>query len=213
MKSKKLLATLAILACGLAAFIFWRQSSDPSVSLEPSAAVGEVLAEEISRLLGGKGTVVLLSRQPPKEGPDANRERIESLEAALKRRPTLRLAAPDWLPRPPVGTMDLGVVTPEQFMAALDKNPEANAFVVFAGLPHYSQALAGKVNQRSVKLVAVCGYRGDVRRWLESKALAIAVVPRFDDPPANAPAPNTPKAWFDREFQMFTPETLSRLPY
>ena len=213
MKPKAVLTTLALLACGAAAFVLWRQFSGPAVNLRPSAAVGEVLAQEVSRLIGGTGTTVLISRELPKDGPSANRERLESLEAAIKRRAQLKLAPMEWLPRPPVGTMDLGVVTPEQFSSALGRHPDAKAFVVFAGLPPYSPALAEAVTRRSVKLVAVCGYSADVRRWLESKALSVAVVPRFDDPPAGSPDPKSPKAWFDREFLLITPENVNRLAF
>ncbi len=213
MKSKKLIVTLAALAGVGALFVLWRQFSNPTVNLRPSTAVGEVLADEVSRLLGGSGKVVLISRQPPKDGPDANREKIESFEAAIKRRGTMKLAATDWLPRPPAGTMDTGVVTTGQFLAALDKNPDANAFLVLAGLPPYSQTLVDGLTARSQKLMAVCGYSANVRRWLESKALAVAVVPRFNDLPAGTPAPKTGRDWFQSEFEMITPDSVGRLPY
>jgi hypothetical protein len=213
MKSKQLAVTLAVLACAVAAFLLRRQFSSPAVNLRPSAAVGEVLADEVGRLLGGTGKIVLLSRQLSTDGPDATGERVGSFTAALQRRANVKLAATEWAPRPPAGVMDLGAVTPEQLLGAMDKNPEANALVVFAGLPAYSQPLGGKLAARSLKLVAVCGYGPVARRWLESKALALAVVPRFDDPPAGAPTPKTAKEWFDREFQLLTPESVAHLPY
>ena len=185
---------------------------NPGVQLVP-AAVGEVLAGEVGRLLGGRGTVVLLSRQPPQDGPNANRERIEGFSSAMKRRPTMTLAPTEWLPRAPLGTMDLGVVSPEQILAALEKNPRANAVVIFSGLPPYSPLLAEKVAARSLILMAVCGYTVEVRRWIESKALAVAVVPRFDDPPTGNRAPKSAQEWFEREFQLVTIETIGRLPY
>ena len=213
MKSKQLIAALVVLVAIAAVLLLWRRSSDSTVNLRPSAAVGEVLAEEVGRLLGGNGKVVLFTRQPPADGPDANRERIESFEAAIRRKGNLKLAAPEWLPMPPRGAMDLGVVGPDQILTALDKNPDANAFLVIAGLPPCSSALVEKLAARSIKLVAVCGYTADVRRWLESKALAVAIVPRFGDLPPGTPAPKTAKDWFDREYQLFTPETTGQLPY
>ncbi len=204
---------IAVAAVVIAILLLWRQFSSPTMNLRPSAAVGAVLAEEVGRLLGGRGTVVVISRQAPTDGPNADRERIDAFASALKRRATLRLAATEWLPRPPLGTMDLGVVAPHQFVAALEKHPGANAFLVLAGLPPFSQPLAEKLTVRSVKLLAVCGYSADVRRWLESKALAVAIVPRFDDPPAGTPAPKTAKDWLDREYQLVTPETIGLLPY
>jgi hypothetical protein len=213
MKSKSLIVTLAVVAILGAAVLFWRQTAGPRVNLKPSAAAGEVLAEEVGRLLGGAGEVIILSRQVRHEGPDATRERIVSLTAALQHHATLKLAATEWVPRPPPGTMDMGAVTPEQLLTAVEKHPGAKALVVFAGLPPCSQPLVDKLTASSMKLVAVCGYGPTVRRWLESKALAIAVVPRIGDLPAGTPAPRTTREWFEREFEIITPETVGQLPY
>ena len=213
MKSKPLIITLASLAILGAAFLFWRQVAGPRVNLKPSAAVGEILAEEIGRLLGGAGEVVILSRQVTHEGPDATRERVASLTAALQHHATLKLAQTEWVPRPPPGTMDMGAMPPEQVLAAIEKHPGAKALVVFAGLPPCSQPLVDKLAASSMKLVAVCGYGPIARRWLESKALAIAVVPRIRDLPDGTPAPKTTREWFDREYEIVTPETVGQLPY
>ena len=109
--------------------------------------------------------------------------------------------------------MDMGGVTEEQFLAAAEKYPDAKAIVVFGGLPPCSQSLAEKLNAGSLKAVAVCGYGPTVRRWLESKTLAIAVVPRMEDLPTGTPAPKTPREWFQREFEIITPETVGQRPY
>lgn len=213
MKTNKLTLALAVLLCLGAAWILRRHFSSPNVNLKSSTAAGEVLADEVGRLLGGTGKVVVLSREASKGEHDATAERVRSFAAAVSHRASLTLAATEWAPRPPAGLMDLGAVLPDQFLAAMDKNPGANVLIVFAGLPPWSQALADKLAARSLKLVAVCGYGPNVRRWLESKALALAVIPRFDDPPAGAPAPKTAKEWFEREFQLIAPEDFGRLPY
>ena len=213
MRANKFTTPLAVLVCLGALLYLWRQVSHPSVNLKPSAAAGEVVAEEVGRLLGGKGKVILLSREVSKTEPDASAQLVASFTAALPHRTSLNLAATEWTPRPPAGVMDFGAVSPEQFLAALEKNPGANGLVVFAGLPPWSPALAEKLSARSLKLVAVCGYGPNVRRWLESKALTLAVVPRFDDPPAGTAAPKTAKDWFEREYQLVTPESVGLLPY
>ncbi len=96
-------------------------------------------------------------------------------------------------------------------MELLDKNKDAGAFVVFAGLPPFSQELAAKLTARSLKLLAVCGYNANVRHWLEARALSVAVVPRSEELSAGASAPKTTADWFEREFQMVTPENVGRL--
>ena len=212
MKSNKSRVLLAVLLCPAAVFLCWWQFSSRKVNLRPSAAAGEVIFGEVARLAGGNGNVVLVSRPLKKGEPDANGERVTSFSDALRRQPAFKLTT-EWAPPPPKAVMDLGAITPEQFLTAVDKNPEANVLVVFAGLPACSQDLAGKVNSRSLKMIAVCGYGPIVRQWLESKALSLAVVPRFDDPPAGTPPPKTPKDWFDHEYQIITPADLAQLPY
>ena len=213
MKSSKLPVTLAVLACLGALFLLWRQFANPGANFKSSDAAGEVIADEIGRLLGDKATIILLSREASKTEPDATTQRVAAFMAAVQRRASLKLAATEWTPRPAAGVMDFGAVSPEQFLAALEKNTGANGLVVFAGLPPWSPALAEKLSARSLKLVAVCGYGPNVRRWLESKALTLAVVPRFDDPPAGTAAPKTAKDWFEREYQLVTPESVGLLPY
>ena len=68
--------------------------------------------------------------------------------------------------------MDLGGIAPGQLMELIDKNKDASAFVVFAGLPPFSQELAAKLAARSLKLLAVCGYNANVRHWLEARAVS-----------------------------------------
>ena len=213
MKSKHLIEALTVLAILGAGFALWRQFSSPRVNLRPSAAAGEVLAEEVRRLLGGAGNVVIISREISRDELDATGQRVASFTEALQHQATLKLAATEWVPRPGMGMMDLGAVTLDQLLAVMEKNPDANVLVIFAGLPPYSQPLVDKLTARSLKLVAVCGYGPNVRRWLESQALATAVVPRLEDIPSGAPTPKTTREWFEREFQIITPETVGRLPY
>ncbi len=181
------------------------------MNLRPSNAVGEVLAAEVVRMVGDTGKVVLIGRSASRDGSDATGGQIASLQASLKTHASASIAATEWLPRAPVGTMDLGGITPGQFLELIDKNKDASAFVVFAGLPPLSQELAVKLAARSLKLLAVCGYNANVRRWLEARALSVAVVPRSDDLPAGAAPPKTAADWFEREFQIVTPENLRRL--
>ncbi len=211
MKKTRITAGLAVAVVALAVFLLWRQFSRPTINLRPSNAVGEVLAEEVVRMLGGTGKVVLIGRYASRDGGDASSEQITSLQAALKGRAAGSFVATEWLPRSPVGAMDLGGIAPGQFLELMDRNKDANMFVVFAGLPPFSQELAAKLAARSLKLLAVCGYNANVRHWLEAHALSVAVVPRTDDLPAGTSAPRTAADWFGREFQMVTPENVGRL--
>ena len=74
MKSNKIKVALALTGIVLAGLLFWRQTSKPTVNLRPSSAVGEVLADELGRLLGGKSQVVVIGRSASRDGVDARGE-------------------------------------------------------------------------------------------------------------------------------------------
>ena len=213
MKSKALVVGFALASILLALFVVRQQFSRPAMNLHPSVAVGEVLAEETARLLGGKGNVVVLARASAKDGQTAGGEQVASFGAAMRRRASPRIAATEWLPRPPGPMMNTGDLTTEQLLQLIEKNPEADAFVVFAGLPSLSPPLAEKITARSLRLLAVCGYGATVRHWFEARALAMAVVPRFGEPPPGTPAPKTAKDWLRKEFEILTTESIAQLPY
>lgn len=178
------------------------------MNLQPSHAVGEVLADELARVLGGDGKVVLIGRAGSRQQPEAKGAQLASLEAVLRRRGSPQLAATEWLPKPPPASMDSGGISAEQLLGFFIRNKDANAFVIFAGLPGLSPDLAADISARSIKLLAVCGYSPNVRNWLTSRALVAAVVPRWDDLSVGAAAPQKPADWFQREFQLLTPENV-----
>src|SRR5207247_1166901 len=122
MRTDKFKVALASGLVALAGFLLWRQFTGPRVNFKPSAAVGEVLADEVTRLLGGAGQIVLIARAPDPHDPDANSERIASFQKAMSRRQSPRLAAVEWLARPPRGEMDLGGVAEEQLVGFADKH-------------------------------------------------------------------------------------------
>ena len=213
MQTNKFKVALVLALVVLAGFLVWRQTARPRVNLKPSAAVGEVFADEVTRLLGGTGQIVLIARAPDPNDPDANSERIASFQTAMKLRKSPQLAAVEWLTRPPRGAMDLGGVSEEQLVAFADKHPGANAFVIFAGLPPLSPRGIEKFAGRSLKLMVVCGYGENLKRLLQARVVSVAVVPRFDDLPPGTPVPKTARDWFQREFELLTPDTMGRVPH
>lgn len=209
---------LALAAAALAGFLVWRKAARPQLNSKPSAAVGEVLADEITRLLSDGGKVVLIAQARDKNAPEADGERVASFQAALSRRKSPQLTAVEWLPRPPRSQRAmLGMtgqsLTEPQLIALVDQHPEANAFVIFGGVPWLSPAGIQKITGRSLKLVVVSGYSPTLRQLLQARVVALAVVPRFADLPPETPSPKTAADWFQREYESLTPETLGRAPY
>lgn len=202
---------LAVAVVALAVLL-WRQSAGSPVNMRPSAAAGEMLAEQAVRLLGGKGRIVVVARFAAKEARGVDAEQLAAFSSAIKRQKGVSIISTEWLAQPQ-GTMDVGRVTAKQLFDWSQKHPEATGLVVFAGLPDFSAPLASKLAERPIKLLAVCGYGPYIRQWLESKALAAVVVPRFGALPPGTPTPKTTQEWFQQEYELFTPESVGRLPY
>lgn len=153
-----MLVLLLLVVAVAVGFIVWRKAASPQHNSKLSAAVGEVLAEEITRLLGEGGKVVLIAQARDKSAPEADGERVASFQAALSRRKSPQLAAIEWLPRPPRSQRAmLGMtgqsLTEPQLIALVGQYPEANAFVIFGGVPLLSPAGIQKITERSLKLV------------------------------------------------------------
>ena len=209
---------LAMVATAAAGLIVWRKSASPPIDSKPSAAVGEVLADEITRLLGEGGQVVLIAQAQDKNAPGVGNEGVASFQAALSRRKSPQLAAVvEWLPRPPRSEMaKLGMtgqsLTEPQLLALVERHPEARAFVILGGAPSHSPAGTQKIRNHSLKFVVVSGYSQTLRQLLQARVVALAVVPRFADLPPGTPAPQTAKDWFAREFEILTPETVGLAP-
>jgi hypothetical protein len=210
-KTLTLVSVVVLIAAGV--LLLHRRFSGSAINLRPSVAVGEVLADETVRLLGGSGKVVVVGRAVVRDGQSAASEQLASFNSAIVRRGSPTVVATEWLPRPAPLTMNAGDVTTDRLLQIVEKNPEADALILFAGLPPFSPALAQKLEGRPVKLLAVCGYSPNVRRWLAARALAVAVVPRFGELPSGAPAPKTAKEWFSQEYELLTPQRVGELPY
>ena len=116
---------LAMVATAAAGLIVWRKSASPPIDSKPSAAVGEVLADEITRRLGEGGQVVLIAQAQDKNAPGVGNEGVASFQAALSRRKSPQLAAVvEWLPRPPRSEMAMLGMTGQSLFDRIIIKPE-----------------------------------------------------------------------------------------
>ncbi|HWQ91662.1 MAG TPA: hypothetical protein VN673_08320, partial [Clostridia bacterium] len=111
MNNKVYIVPFALAAIVLTLFTLRRNLSGPAMNLRPSTALGEVLAEETARLVGRTGKVVAIGRASARDEKSSGGEQITSFASAITRHGSLKLAETEWLPRAPVGTMDLGGAT------------------------------------------------------------------------------------------------------
>ena len=179
----------------------------PSLDVKPNEAVGQVLAEEAVRVLGGQGQVVLVTLDPSLSA--AVKIQTDAFLAALKKTPSVTLAATERLQRADVSGQDVQKEIPAaRFLNVAQTYPQA-AIVSLVGVPHLADSEIAKLPQPPPKLLAVVRSRKALRELLESGRIQVAIVPRFAFP-APVGKPRRVREWFDKYFQILT--SASDLP-
>lgn len=179
----------------------------PSLDLKPNEAVGEVLAEETARILGGQGQVVLVTLDPSLSA--AVKIQTEAFLAALKKKPSITIAATERLQRSDVlGEGMQSEMPPARFLSVAQTYPQA-AIVSLVGAPHLADSDIAKLPQPPPKFLAVVRSRKELRELLENGRIQVAIVPRFAFP-APVGKPRRVREWFDKYFQILT--SASELP-
>lgn len=212
MKTKPIIIGIMV-AVGAAALLLACRKSSPTVASSGlDGTVGQKLAEQARDALGGDGSVVIIGNFLAKIPRSTMGQQLASFQTAMKAPGMPRVAAVEWLSDPDRGSMmESGMATADQLSEIINKYPDANGLIIFAGLPPLTPQLAGELSERKLKVLAVCGYSTVVRAWLKAKALDAVVIPRMGSP--SQADPNTLMGRFDQQFQLVTPKTLEQLPY
>lgn len=174
----------------------------------PEAALGVVLAEETTRLLGGKGAVVILTEAGAAPGTEAA---VERFAAALRGQSGVKVVATERLEQidPLLRTLNPGgsAIPPDAFLRAVAAHPQADALVSFVGVPAVPPASAGGA-QRRAKLIAVWNTAGspELERALAQGAVTLAVVARDEAPASGGAASRRAREVFDRYYLLVVPD-------
>jgi hypothetical protein len=215
MTKEKLVPVLAMLViAGAVTWIYRSQSGAQKFDLNPYKALGAGTAEETAKLLGNKSSVVVISADTS-EFPNAAVEgQLQSFQDTLQKHQGMSLAATVKFKMTPMERMATGGAVPgDQFLQALQSHPKAGAAVLFCGFPPLDLQDYAMLKQRGIKVVVASGYLADYRKLLESQVIHLAIVPRFETPPAGGKPPTTLRGWFERDFLVITPANAAALPY
>jgi len=201
-----------LLVCGaivaIAASSFWiyrTESKGPDVNLKLQRAVGQVMAEETSRLAGHGGKVIVITVRAP-EAPELKVQE-EAFEKQLKvlggpavQEKILLDAADNPKYRAGAG------LSAKHFLKIARKHPSADAIVSFVGAPQVSDADLQQF-KAPPKVVAEAHSPEKLASLFKQKVLLAAVVPRFEFPAPGPKKPQTDQQWFERYFQVVVPNS------
>ncbi len=200
-----LVAGLGLVTLASGAFIYWTQVHDHGVNEPLQRAVGETLAEETAHVAGSSGKIVLITVNAGlapelKVQLDAYERELKRLgNFAIKDRVVLDPADnPNY--RPGAG------LSAKRFLKIIHKHPDADAIVSFIGAPALSDAELAQL-KTVPRFIAEAHSPEKLALLIQKKVLLAAVVPRFEFPAPGPTRLRTSRDWFDRYFQIISPQT------
>ena len=183
----------------------------PPEPVDLYAGLGTVAGEQVARVLGNKGRVLILTLDP---AADPNQVPVlEAFQKTLQQHPGLQVVGTKTFPLAEmrIGDPDLGL-TGDRFLKLLAELPEADGVVSFVGVPQFG-AIPRFEHPLPKLVIARHGEAGDgLKELLQREVVQSAIVPHPTPPPADAPAPRTPGEWFQQQYRVVTPEQARSLP-
>jgi hypothetical protein len=214
------LASLVILVS--LGYIWWRlQPAKVNYNLAPSIAtakgMGEVLAVETARAIHNQGRIVLVTdfyrAQVDKAGADYC---LEAFQRGLKQYGNISIVATEVV-RPEPGEAPWISCPVTAFGDLLTRYSQTDAIIFLVNLPQWARvselipaSLTAKIiavdNAQSMQYSAKVRYSG----YFANGFLSILISRKRIDP-GQTGAPQTPREWFDRQYQVYTPQNYEEL--
>ena len=201
----------ALLVTAVAGVSIYRtQFAAAQFNLPLHQGIAQVLAEETARLTTNRGQVVVIAIETGNQ-PEL-RAQLEEFERALRRFPHITIKETYKLETEGRAKYGLGSgLSARRFVRIVNKNLNAEAFVSFVGAPEMKD-----VNRQELKrtplFVAETRSCDELKALFDAKILHAAVVPRFEFPAPVEDTPRTPRAWFDKQYQLVRSQDAARLP-
>ena len=199
-----MIAVLVLLAA-LVSLWFRFGSSPPPVPRNYFTSLGQVLAQESVAAAGDQGQVVAVIAADHKQSGTHLNAQWQAFTGELKKHTSFQLAEPEF------AALDSHLFLVE----ILDRHPQARVLVFFVDPPDLRDWNAVANRTAVPKIVAVGNpdltARGHYAQAFSRGILAALIFPRLADAALAAP-PQTPREWFDKYYQVFTPQNYETLP-
>ena len=209
-----LVITVALLV--IAASVAWicvTQFASPKINLVLHHGIGEVMAEETSRILGHKGDVLVIAIDS--DAAPELRAQLEKFKQTLRKLGCVSIKETVFLDtenKPKYGT-GRGLSGGRFVRVAKKKGADVDAIVSFVGAPSLSDADWSDLEKMKLpKLVVESGSAAKLKKLFDKKLLEVAIVSRYEFPAPNRKDPKTARDWFEKRYQIVTAGTAATLP-
>ncbi len=201
------LAVVVILAS--AAWIYYSEFKKPDINLPLHQAVGHVMAEETSRIVGHGGRILIVTAEA-QNAPELKAQ-VQTFEKDLKR---LGITVKNKITLDPADNAKYrpgAGLSAKHFLKIAKKGASVDAIVSFVGAPRLSDAELAQL-KATTKFIAETHSPERLLNLFDKKILSVGIVPRFEFPAPGPRKPQTSRQWFDHYFQIVTPEALLPKP-
>jgi len=200
---------LAVIA-GAVLWTYRTQFAAPEFNAVLHKAVGRVMAEQTSLLLGNTGKIVIITMEPAKV-PEL-RPQIEEFEKVLAELGRIKIKQTYTLETENQSKYGLGSgLSGRRYVRIVNKNLDVAAIVSFVGAPRLTEEELAQLKTKP-KLIAESRSAEKLKPLFDSEVLHVGVVARFQFPTPIKGKPRTPQDWFDQRFQIVTAANANSLP-
>jgi len=200
---------LAVLGAGIS--IYFTQFRKPAIRETLHLGVGQMMATETARVLGGKGTVHAIIMEF-KKAPEMKIQ-VEEFERALQRIGGFKLNMKELETEGKAKYTTGAGLSGRRFLRVVKNHPEADAIVSFVGAPNLNdEEIAQLTSSKFPKLIAEVRDPEKLKKLFDKKVIQVAIVSRFQFPAPGPTKPRTPEDWFQNRFQIVTAENAASLP-
>lgn len=197
------IAALAVLAIGAAIYSAIANRSQ-KINLETYTVLGTITAQETTRLLADHGRALVIARDTGEYKNPSVEAELTAFQQELQKHPGVHLTTKR-TQIPPMQMMATGGGLPaDQLLQTLDSHPNLDALILFLPLPQLADAELDALGKHAVRIIVVSSFHPDYRRLLERGLIQLAIVPRPDNAPTDAPPARTPRERFDQEYALLT---------
>jgi len=205
-----LIAACIAVISGCLAWIYFTQFAPPEANAALHQGIGQVMAEETSKLLEHKGRVMIVTMETSK-APELNIQ-LAAFEKTLKKLGSVTIERKFTLETDDKPKYRTGAgLSGRRYLRIVQKSAEAQAIVSFVGVPDLTSDEIAKF-EKMPHFVAEVRSVDKLKSLFDKKAIQVAIVSRFEFPAPGTKRPRTPREWFDNRFQIVTATNVASLP-
>ena len=212
--NRPIVAVIAVVATvvSLAYLAYQMIPRQPKLDLNPYIGIGERMAGEITKLVGQKGHLVLVTMEVQDFRLIGQDAQIEAFERALKKLGGPSISATEHhLVGSRVAGPPSGGFPRDLYIRLLERYAYVDAFVSFVGPPELTDKDYDLLPQRLPKMLIFSQSGVGLKKLFKEGIIQVAILPNRHAGSAPVPDTMTPAEWFSRYYEVVTPAEADSL--